>query len=307
MNSDLAATPPIRGTQKLVDQMGWVFSHPGLVAVEISWRWLFGVPFLFACWTAARRIAQNLPPDSTGLTSIDPHNPWVAAAQLTNVWARYQPAVSADLMWLLPVAALAWIVLSGFGRSYLLTRLEPGLPLRPIKMMALQAVWLGLFSLVLGSWFKLMSWVAATHIAREGEADLIGFSIWAIFLTLAFFTLWALVNWPIAVAPVLMLFEKRSVLPSIAESLKLGRSFTGKLVETNLVMGIVKLALIVLAMVFSAAPLPFSDELGSESLHAIAAAALVFYFVASDYFHVVKLKGLVEFWRTYRTESSITR
>ena len=30
-------------------------------------------------------------------------------------------------------------------------------------------------------------------------------------------------------------------------------------------MGIVKLALIVLAMVFSAAPLPFSDQLGSDA------------------------------------------
>jgi hypothetical protein len=32
-------------------------------------------------------------------------------------------------------------------------------------------------------------------------------------------------------------------------------------------MGIVKLALIVLAMVFLAAPLPFSDELGGDALH----------------------------------------
>ena len=38
---------------------------------------------------------------------------------------------------------------------------------------------------------------------------------------------------------------------------------TAKLVEINLVMGIVKLALIVLAMVLSAAPLPFSDQLGA--------------------------------------------
>ena len=55
-----------------------------------------------------------------------------------------------------------------------------------------------------------------------------------------------------------------------------------------MVMGIVNLALIVLAMVLSAAPLPFSDQLGPEALHVVWTAALVFYFVASDYFQVVR-------------------
>ncbi len=29
-------------------------------------------------------------------------------------------------------------------------------------------------------------------------------------------------------------------------------------------------------------------------------ASITFYLVASDYFHVVRLKGFMEFWRTYR-------
>jgi hypothetical protein len=65
-------------------------------------------------------------------------------------------------------------------------------------------------------------------------------------------------------------------------------------------MGIVKLALIVLAMVFSAAPLPFSDQLGPDALHWVWAASTIFYLVANDYFQVVRLKGFVEFWNTYR-------
>jgi hypothetical protein len=66
-------------------------------------------------------------------------------------------------------------------------------------------------------------------------------------------------------------------------------------------MGIVNLALIVLAMVLSAAPLPFSDQLGTDSLHWIDAAAVVFYLVASDYFQLVRLKGFQEFWKMFRT------
>ena len=86
--------------------------------------------------------------------------------------------------------------------------------------------------------------------------------------------------------------------------LRLGMAMTGKLVEINMVMGIVNLALIVLAMVLSAAPLPFSDQLGPDALHVVWAAATIFYLVASDFFQVVRLKGYVEFWKMFRGSES---
>ena len=94
-----------------------------------------------------------------------------------------------------------------------------------------------------------------------------GYFIWVIFLSLGFFTAWALVSWSLSIAPLVMLLEDRSALSSLGQSLRLGKAFTGKLMEINLVMGIVKLALIVLAMVLSAAPLPFSDQLGPDAMH----------------------------------------
>jgi hypothetical protein len=145
-----------------------------------------------------------------------------------------------------------------------------------------------------------MQWAAASHINAGGEPDLVGYAIWAICFTLAFFTAWALISWALSIAPFIMLLENRSILSALGQSLHLGKSFTGKLAEVNLVMGIVKLGLIVLAMVFAAAPLPFSDELGSGSLRVVTAASTIFYLVANDYFHVVRLKGFMEFWRTYR-------
>ncbi len=281
--------------------MGWVFSRPTLVAIEITWRWLFGIPFLLVCLRQAQSILSVLTPESAGLTSIDTQNPWVAVTQLANAWTRYQPHVAGLLSWLVPPAILAWVIASGIGRNVLLMRIEPGTRFRPMSMIVLQAVWLAVWSLVMSGWFLSMRWAATVHIVTGGEPDLIGFAIWTIFLSLSFFTLWALVSWPFAIAPVLMLKESRSATSTLSASLQLGRDFTGKLMETNLVMGIVKLALIVLAMVFSAAPLPFSDQLGPEALHAVYAASLLFYIAASDYFHVIRLKGYVEFWRTFRS------
>jgi len=305
---------PLRGTQSLVGQMGWVFARPSLTVIEVAWRWLYGIPFLFVCWTQMRRIITALPLESAGLNAIDAQNPWVAAVQLDRALALYRPHVSAALPWLLPLAALAWVVVSGVGRSLVLKRLEANpdaspaanpAPRRPLRlrippMIVLQAAWLAVWAALCFGWLRSMQWTAAAHIAVAGEPDLVGFSIWAIFLSLSFFTAWALISWPVAIAPILMLLEDCNPAQALARSLRLGKPFTGKLIEINLVMGIVKLALVVLAMVLSAAPLPFSDQLGADALHWIAVAAVILYLVASDYFQVVRLKGFIEFWKMFR-------
>jgi hypothetical protein len=133
----------------------------------------------------------------------------------------------------------------------------------------------------------------------------VGYAIWTIFLALGFFTLWAVINWPASVAPIVARMENRSAISALRASLRLGKAFTGKLMEINLVLGIAKLALFVVAMVFSAAPLPFSDQLGPDSMHAVWTASGIFYLVANDYFQVVRLRAFVEFWKVYRGPEAI--
>jgi hypothetical protein len=280
--------------------MAWVIKRPMLIAIEVAWRWLFGIPLLFICWNQGQQILAAHPLESSGFNSLDAQNPWVAVVQLAGVVTYYRPPVLAVLRWLVPAAALCWVILSAIGRNLVLKRMSPGLTFRPLQMIALQTGFLGLLAATFSAWFLCMQWAAATHITASGEPDLVGFAIWSIFLALLFFTVWALLSWTLEIAPLLLLLERRSVLSSLNLSLRLGKGFTSKLAEINLVMGIVKLALIVLAMVFSAAPLPFSDELGGDALHIVWAISTVFYLVANDYFQVVRLKGFVEFWRTYR-------
>ncbi len=62
-------------------------------------------------------------------------------------------------------------------------------------------------------------------------------------------------SWVISVAPLLAMRRGLGAVASLQAALRLGAVKT-KLVEINLVMGIVKIALLVLAMVFSASPLP---------------------------------------------------
>jgi hypothetical protein len=261
---------------------------------------MFGIPFLLVCWRQAQQILAAFPLDSSGFNSIDAQNPWIATVQLANVGSYYAPHVLAVLHWLLPSAALAWILLSGLGRALLLRRMLPHLPFRPIAIIALQAAWLATFALAFWGWLRSMQWNAAAHFAAAGEPDLIGFSIWTIFLSLGFFTAFALTSWALSISPLLALLEGRSILSALGQSIRLDKPFTSKLAEINLVLGIVKLALLVLAMVFSAAPLPFSDQLGSGALHAVWAASAAFFLVANDYFQVVRLEAFIEFWKLFR-------
>jgi hypothetical protein len=297
--------PPVRGTQELVDQMGWVIRRPTLTFIEIAWRWLFGIPFLLVCWAQLQHVALLLTPEAAGLNSLDAQNPWVALVQLGGVWGSYEPYVAAVLQWLAPVAALGWIAVSGVGRALLLMRVERGVRFRPVAMMVLQGALLALLLATFAGWYRSMQWVAANHIIPGGDSDLVGYSIWAIFLSLGFFTLWALVSWPVTIAPMLVLLEGRSAGAALVESCRLGKTFIGKLMEINLVMGIAKMALIVLAMVFAAAPLPFSDQLGMGSMKFVWSGSVVFYLVANDYFQVVRLKSFIEFWHTFRGGHSV--
>jgi hypothetical protein len=290
----------LRGTQSAVGQMGWVFGRPSLTALEIAWRWLFGAPLLAVCWVQAQKILVALPPEAAGLDKINLQNPWVSAVRLADAWDMYRPHIAAVVAWLAPIAAAAWVIVSGLGRNLVMKRLEPRVSFRLGAMITLQAAWLAVLALTCWAWYRSIGWAAAAHIGNGDEPDLVGYAMWAIFLTLGFFALWALISWAVTIAPMLVLLEDRSPLSALGHAMRLGKPFTSKLVEINLVMGIVKLALLVLAMVFSSVLIPFSNEIGTGALHLEWVVVLLFYFIASDYFQVVRLKGFVEFWHTFR-------
>jgi len=291
---------PLRGTQTLVGQMNWVWNRPLLVLMEVGWRWLFGIPLLLIGWFEVQRILLILPPWSTGLASINWDNPWQLVAQLSTAWTLYEPHLLAMATWLAPIAALVWILLSGVGRWALLRRMEPTIASRPGALVLLQAVWMIALASTMGAWFYGLNSISAAHISATGEPDLVGYLIGVIVLSLSTFVVWALVSWVVSIAPLLVVLEDISPGRALFRALRLGKSFTSKLVEINLVMGIVRLALIVLATVFSAAPLPFGDQLGPESLRVVLALSMIFYLLASDYFEVVRLKSFIEFWKMYR-------
>jgi hypothetical protein len=125
---------------------------------------------------------------------------------------------------------------------------------------------------------------------------MVGFAAWLICLSLGSFVVWALWSWVLSMASVLIVVDGRGLLSALAASVRLG-PLTMKLVEVNLVLGIVKLAIIVLAMVFSAVTLPFEAQMSGNALYVWWVAVGVLYLAASDFFQVARLAAFVAFWQ----------
>jgi hypothetical protein len=304
-SSLLAAKTPIpsglsarlRGTQSLVHIFGYCWSRPSLLLIELTWRWLYGAPALLLMYYEGAKLLASIPLAATGVYDFSLQDTDHATVIIANVWEALTPPLFHLLSWLAPLLGLGWALASGVGRSFVLRRYDPALSFRPLALSALQALRVVALGGSFVGWFKAIEWSANTTLAGA-EPNLVLYFALVICISLGIFTFWALVSWVFSVAPLIALLERKRALACLGRSLRLG-PLTHKLVEVNLVLGIVKLALVVLAMVFSATPLPFASVLIGTPLYLWWAAVSLAYFAASDFFQLARLIAFIRFWRIY--------
>ena len=311
----------LRATQTLVSHMAFCWSHPSLVLIEIAWRWLFGIPFLYVLWVQAQQILAQIPPASVGLDRLETQNPWLSSVLLAEAISRYEPSVVAMMHWLVPAGVAGWAIVSGIGRMLVLMRMSTLDPIDPIPgrsrfrflpslphYMALQALWMVALLTCFSCWFHAVGWASARYITAVSPPNLEVYLCWLIFISLGIYTAWAMLSWVLAVAPLLMILEgdlrPAAAVRALGRSFSLGKALSGKLMEVGLVLAIVKIMLIVLDMVLSAAPLPFADEFGPSALHVLYVLVAILFLMANDYFHVVRLRSYIALWRHYRHQVS---
>lgn len=285
------------GTQSFVHTISYCWSRPSLLALELAWRWLYGIPALLLMGYEALRIIRSLPLASTGVYEFSLVDTQRAEVIIADVWTILTPPLFHTLLWLAPLLGVGWAVASGIGRNLVLRRYDPGLPSRTGTLILLQLLRVAALGSSFVLWYRGIVWSANASLAGE-DPDLVLYFALIICLSLGIFTFWALVSWIFSAAPLIALLENKSAGASLARSFRLG-SLTAKLVEVNLVLGIVKLALVVLAMVFSATPLPFASVMTGMPLYLWWALVTVLYLGASDFFQIARLVAFIRFWRTW--------
>jgi hypothetical protein len=287
----------VRGTQTLLQICAACWKRPALLVREVAWRWGFGIPLAAIVYYTAVRIASLIPPGQADLSTLSLSDPMQAAQQLTVTAAVLMPLVVHAANWLGPLLVAGWAIISGLGRNAVLRRLDPAMRSAPATLILLQFLRLVALAGACLGWYYAIHWAALSTL-DGASPNLVAYSAWVICLTLGMFVLWALLSWVFSVAPLLAMLEGTGVLKSLARSLRLKR-LTGKLVEVNLVLGVVRLALIVLAMVFSAIPLPFEADMTGTALYLWWAFVTLLYLVASDFFQLARLAAFVQLWRSY--------
>jgi hypothetical protein len=265
----------------------------------LAWRWLFGIPALLLLIACARRLLAILFAARTGIEDFSLQQPAMSAQIVRASYDAIAPAALGFARWLVPLLMAGWAIASGVGRAFVMRALVPESRLRPVSLALLQLLRVVVLVLTVFAWFAMVRWAAEReimHMPQGAEPNTVAFAAWVICLSLGSFVVWALWSWVLSVAAVLIVAEDRSLPSALAASVRLG-PLTTQLVEVNLVLGIVKLALVVLAMVFSAVPLPFEAQMSGKALYLWWTAVGIWYLAASDFFQVARLAAFLEFWR----------
>ena len=302
------AAGTVRGTQSLVHTMARCWRHKRWTALEVAWRWAFGVPALAVAAYEVVKILRVTPVDVTALREMSIVDMMGSAETLAKAMEVLLPPVLHVLAWLGPVLVAVWVVASSIGRTVVLRRVDASLHKRLGTLMVLQALRV---VALLGSfvvWFVCMRHIAGATVtgpmAAGAEPNLVGYFALVIVTTLGLFSAWAIASWAVSVAPLLSMLRNAGAWASLKAAFTVG-PLRSKLVEINLVMGIVKIALIVLAMVFSATPLPFEAVATPTFMAWWWAGVTLLYFVASDFFHVTRQVAYLELWRAYEENAEL--
>ncbi len=278
--------------------MAAVWKLPSLTGLEIAWRWSFGL-LAFACiWFFAH--------DMILMWTLKAHDiePVLLRGHLV---ARGTIDVKTYL-WALLAASLGWSIFAGVGRGAVLRRWDSRLAKRVGTLILLALVRVYSFTALLLVWITALIHIARSCVWTPMEHSLEpayvpGFAV-AVVVTLLLFLLWAATNWILRIAPILAMSRGLNAVASLRAAVRIG-SLRSKLIEINLVMGIVKVALIVLAMVFSSCPLPFESVESQTFLMWWWIGVGVLFLVASDYFHVVRAAAYDALFRIHESGSSI--
>jgi len=308
----LGKAAPVRGTQSFVGVMVEVWKRPSLTGIELGWRLIPGLPILLLVLVASGILLGSLGMDihlrALPLETLSIFKPAEALSDFAVTVKDGLLQVRPVMKLALPGLAVLWLLAAGFGRRLVFRRYDPRLNARAGTLIGLFALRYTILVLEVTLWLAACCWVAKVVIlepaAAQQDVNLVGFAGAVIVLTLVFFLLRAIGSWILLLAPLVAMERGLGVVESVRVALRVKGELRSKLIETNLVMGIVKIALIVLAMVFSACPLPFSNVETQTFLTCWWCGVGVWWVVMSDYFQVVRVAAYLRLWRSYEAKTA---
>ncbi|MGC8548255.1 MAG: hypothetical protein ACP5M4_01030 [Acidobacteriaceae bacterium] len=270
--------------------------RPGLLARELAWRWLYGIPALAAVGAACYHIYQVTADtlQSAGTSRISLAHPWQGAAVVSVVAGLVGPVVTRIALWLLPLLGLGWAIAAGVGRNLVLRGYDAELPWRPAAMTVIQSLRVLALAATLALWWGGLRWSAQVSTVA-GVPDIPVYFGLVTALTIGVLVLWSLCSWVFFMAPLFLLIEQRSLAGSLGRAIRPG-SARGRLVGANAVVALLRFVAAAVFTVLSLLPLGLITAPHSLLLWLWLAGMTVAYMALSSFFQVVRLVAFVAFW-----------
>src|ERR1700677_3069844 len=124
------AAGTVRGTQSFVHTLSACWRRPSLTALEVLWRWVYGIPVILVLRYEGLRILQETPVDYSALRNMTVLDLMGSAATMAKAMMVLLPPVLRVALWLAPVLVVVWVVGSSVGRTGVMRRGGGGGPAR---------------------------------------------------------------------------------------------------------------------------------------------------------------------------------
>jgi len=263
-----------------------VLNDPGLLLIEIAWRWSFGVIAFFVFALSVFLVLGGITGDPHRLEALVALSPWQLAQKLAASVAAiglklWRVTATAGL-----ILSLSWIVLSSAGRHATLARhaLAPGATLR--ACFALNAARAAITVASILAWMAagvFAGFVGASdgHAATSDFASMVEILLPTLIVIVA---VWVTMNWYLSLAP---LFPEKTWIGSIVSAWHWCRANRDELFEISIAITVIRAMLLVIALMLSFAVSAVVTNVRVVFADLLAVGLL--YFLIADFFYVAKL------------------
>jgi hypothetical protein len=282
--------------------MAATWKRPSLGAIELVWRFVAWSPlFLLVLW-GLPRMGIDIKFNTALLGPVSAFHPVVAVAALREFFSVLKPLETTRLIGWVVALVVVWLLASTVGRAMVLRRMEPGLKARWGTLLALGTLRTASVVAIAAFWMSACWWVIRTIVLKAVAAGLepnliLAFGI-LVSGTLVLFVLWCTVSWWLQLAPVVSMTRGTGMGASLREARR-NPEVRSKLMEINMVMGVVKVCLVVLGMVLSACPLPFESVESQNFLFWWTVFAVLLYLAVTDIYQAVRAAAYLRLWQAY--------
>ena len=300
----MGARAPVRGAQSFVGVMTEVWGRPSLTGLEILWRWFAGAPILALVGWRIMAASATVHVDTAALGAMTVFKPVAAFGTMHDAWVAVLPAVMPVAMWLVPLAAVWWVVVAAVGRTWVMRRFDATLHARRGTLLVLGVLRAALLTAVWGLWIGVVWKAGAIAItgpaASGGEPDIVLYSAILICGSLFVYVLWAVVSWLFQLAPLLAMQKDLGAGASLREAAAeyggAGQADRSQFGDDDCEARRAGAGHGVFG--FSAA-VCVECVMSQTFLRGWWAGAILLYMAAMDYFHVVHAVAHLWLWRAY--------